>query len=281
MRLLALTALILMVGSTPAMGELYEWEDEKGRIHWTDDLTRVPTRYRTDTIERTVPEGRIQLYEGAAKPAPEPEPSPTPQKHRIRIEQAGLEIVVGARLNHRLTAAFKVDTGAMVNTIPRSVVERLGLTIEKGGRRMVVSGISGQPMVVPVVTLASVNVGGATVERVDAAVLDTMNVGLLGMPFFRNFRVDINPSTGLMTLEDVDLSGIAGLYGGYPESYWRTSFGSVGSQLRSIEKYRRKIPKTYQDLHAELDDAERYWNAEADRLEIEASRAGVPRAWRE
>lgn len=281
MRLLLLTALILMVGSTPATGELYEWVDEKGSIHWTDDLTRVPSRYRTDTVERSAPEGRIQRYEGAARRAPEAAPSPTPRKHRIRIEQGSLEIVVGARLNRRLTAAFKVDTGAMVNTIPRSVVERLGLTIDEDSRRIVVSGIGGQPMVVPVVRLGSVDVGGAIVEGVDAAVLDTMRLGLLGMPFFRNFRVEIDPSTGLMTLEDVDLSGIEGLYGGYPESYWRTSFGSVGTQLRSIEKYRRKIPEAYKDLHAELDDAERYWNAEAERLEIEASRAGVPRAWRE
>jgi hypothetical protein len=275
-------AAVFLASAIVNAGDLYEWTDDKGQVHWTDDLTRIPPRHRSDAVERDLRDESIQTYEGAAKPTPEvpdlgPEPTPV---HRIRFERAGLEILVGATLNSRVRAPFKVDTGAMVNTIPRSVLERLGIPIEENSRKIIVAGIGGQPMLVPVVRLRTVEVGGASVQNVDAAVLDTMQVGLLGMPFFRHFGVHINPAEGLMTLEEIDLSQVEGLHGGYPESYWRTSFSMVNGQLQNIEEYRRRIPETFQDLHERLNEAERYWRGERDRLEIEASRAGVPRAWR-
>jgi hypothetical protein len=83
-----------------------------------------------------------------------------------------------------------------------------------------------------------------------------------------------------MRLQEVDLSSVEGLYGGYPESYWRTKFRMVHTQLSTIEDYRGRIPEEFADLHGQLDAAERYWRSESDLLDVEASRAGVPRAWR-
>jgi hypothetical protein len=285
MRRRLLFAAVLLAASTLGAGELYEWTDEKGQVHWTDDITRIPPRYRPDAVERDLPEDSIQTYASPAKPSPAagealPEPEAA-RVHRIRIERAGLEIHVGATLNSRFQGVFKVDTGAAVNTIPAALVERLGIPINDDSRKIVIAGVAGQPMLVPVVRIRSVDVGGATVENVDAAVLDTMRVGLLGMPFFRNFNVNINSAEGLMTLEEVDLSQVEGLYGGYPEGYWRTSFAMVQAQFEHIAAYRQRTPEAFQDLHAQLDDAERYWKREHDRLEVEASRAGVPRAWRQ
>jgi hypothetical protein len=284
MRTAAILALALLLWPSPGgSGEIYQWVDEQGQVHWTDDLARVPAQFRDQVVEPEVPEATIQTYESPIQTATHvPEaPSDEPELHRIRFERAGLEIWVPVKLNGRVSAPFKVDTGAMVNTIPRSVVDRLGIRIEENGRKIVIAGIGGEPMLVPVVRLRSASLGDATVERVDAAVLDTMETGLLGMPFFRHFRVDINPAEGLMTLQPVDLTEVEGLHGGYPESYWRTSFRMIHSQLELIESYREQIPETFGELHERLDEAERYWKGEYDHLEIEASRAGVPRTWRD
>ena len=280
---LILTATLLL-GSTPAAAqELYQWIDEEGQVHWTDDPTRVPPRYREEVVERDLPDASIQTYQAPAKLVPDgPEAATdTPRQHRIRFERAGLEILVPVTLNGRVRAPFKVDTGAMINTIPRSVVEQLGIPIEEKGRKIVITGISGDPMLVPVVRFRTATLGEATVENVDAAVLDTMEVGLLGMPFFRHFRVELDPAEGLMTLEEIDLTQVKGLYGGYPEGYWRTSFRMVRAQLEVIEQHRSRIPETFDEVHGRLDEAEQYWNGEYDRIDLEASRAGVPRAWRE
>jgi hypothetical protein len=276
--------LLSAVLAVPAEGgELYRWTDERGRVHFTDDLTRVPPRYRDRATESAFPDSRVTTPAAPAARAPAAEAqTPAPAtRHVIQVEKAGLEVTVAATLNGRLTVPFTVDTGAMINTLPRPVAEELGLLGEEEGRKVVVVGVSGEPMVVPIVRLRQVEVGGAIVEELDAAVLDTLNVGLLGMPFFRHFRVNLDPIEGVMELEKVDLSKVDGLYGGYPESYWRGSFRTVAHQLEVIGKYRRRIPRGFEQLHEKLDSAERYWRSEGERLEVEASRAGVPRAWRE
>ena len=45
--------------------EIYQWMDEKGTVHFTDDLSLVPERYRSQVQEK--------------KPPKEPSPHPSPQ----------------------------------------------------------------------------------------------------------------------------------------------------------------------------------------------------------
>lgn len=282
---LAPMLLLLLLAAPAGAGDLYRWVDDEGRTHFTDDLTRVPARYRDRAGPGDFPASRII---GPAAPGPtvrNPEPAPRPpekkERHLIRVEKAGLEVIVGATLDGRVDVPFKVDTGAMINTVPRWVADDLGMAVDEDTRMIVVVGVGGQPIVAPVIRLRQVEVGGAVVEDMDAAVLDTMDVGLLGMPFFRHFRVNLDLAAGILELEEVDLSSVQGLYGGYPESYWRGSFAMVAEQLDRIAHYRRQIPTVFEHLHGQLDRAERYWLAESDRLDVEASRAGVPRAWRD
>ena len=61
-------AVILIFSSTLAYGEMYKWVDEKGTLHFADDLSNVPEKYRPDaemrktTQETSAPEtkGRIE-----------------------------------------------------------------------------------------------------------------------------------------------------------------------------------------------------------------------------
>ena len=285
MRAFLLPAILLVLTPPAHAQELYQWTDDRGRIHWADDPTRIPVEHRPDAVERGFPESKIQSQPVPGSPAPEASPvvaEPTARKvYAVRIEKAGLEIHVPATLNGRRTVAFKVDTGAMINTIPRAVAEDLGLPLGPSARRVGIVGVGGQPMMVPLVELGQIEVAGAVVENVEAAVLDTMNVGLLGMPFFRHFRVEVDPMAGLLTLEAIDLDQVQGLYGGYPESYWRGSFGTVRRELERLAEARVRIPEEYSDFHRRLDDAETFVREEYERLETKASRAGVPRAWRE
>jgi predicted aspartyl protease len=199
----------------------------------------------------------------------------------ISVERGGLELSVTALLDGRLRAPFKVDTGATINTIPRHVVDELGLAVDEETPLIAVAGISGQPQLVPVVVLGEVRLGEAAVENVEAAVLDTLEYGLLGMPFFNHFRVEVDPSAGRLTLEELPAGSIEGLHGGYPEDYWRGRFRMVRAQLEQIALARERLPDHFGEFHERLDTAERYWQEQELELEDRASRAGVPRAWRE
>ena len=69
--------------STPVLfsGEIYRWTDEKGVFHFTDDISNVPARYRTqvdrrevteevsrETEKQIVPEGGLEVSPEKTKP---------------------------------------------------------------------------------------------------------------------------------------------------------------------------------------------------------------------
>jgi hypothetical protein len=66
----------------PASADIYRWEDESGVIHFTDDLSGVPAKYRAKTreIQRTPPEaGKPSLSTVGAPPSSRPDPSFSPR----------------------------------------------------------------------------------------------------------------------------------------------------------------------------------------------------------
>jgi hypothetical protein len=66
----------------PASADIYRWEDESGVIHFTDDLSAIPAKYRAKTreIQKTPPEpGKPSLSTmGGPSSAPDPSFSPRP-----------------------------------------------------------------------------------------------------------------------------------------------------------------------------------------------------------
>jgi hypothetical protein len=293
-----LAALILCAAPT-ALADLFRWVDARGQLHVTDDLSQVPPAQRAEAERQSNVEKLEELrqarqaapVEPAAAPLPAalaaapillPVPArPVPRRHEIAVARAGLELGVTALLEGRLNAPFKVDTGATINTIPRAVVDELGITIDESTPRIAVAGIDAVPRLVPIVTISEVRLGDAAVEQVEAAVLDTLEYGLLGMPFFNHFRTQVDPSAGRLVLEEIDLAAVDGVHGGYGEGYWRGRFRMIREQQERIARIRAALPEHFGEFHAQLDVAERYWLSQELDLEERASRADVPRAWRE
>jgi predicted aspartyl protease len=268
-----------------ASAQLYRWTDAEGRLHVTDDLSRVPPEHRPLAEQPRATDANWNQLGPAPDRAARTEAPPAGtaggKRHVIPVERAGLELTVFATLNGRARARFTVDTGASVNTIPRRVVEELGIPIDESTPVTAVVGISGRPALVPVVTVDRVSLRNASVENVEMAVLDTMSYGLLGMPYFNHFKVAMDPSQGTLALEEIDLNSVEGVYGGYGERYWRSRFAMMRGMLEQIEAYREDVPSTHTGILEKLDAVEQYWQGQYDELEAKASRARVPRAWRD
>ena len=275
----------------PASAAVYTWTDAQGRVNMADDLSRVPARYRKqasasrrDVIARPKRWNRVEtptpaaLSRSASRGA---KSSGEAVVHVISVDRAGAELRVWADLDGQMRAPFIVDTGAMINTIPKWVVDEMGVTIDEQTPSTHVVGISGQPMFVHVITLGSVNVNGAEVDDVEFAVLPTQRRGLLGMPFFNHFKVSTDPSRGILRLEEIDLNAVEGVFGGQNERSWRQDFRAIRRQLDLIEHRRQQIPSHFPEAHEQLDEREAYWDAQLDDLEYKASQAGVPPTWRE
>jgi clan AA aspartic protease (TIGR02281 family) len=297
----AITALCLLLVCLPgaARAELYRWVDEKGGVHFTENIWEVPPGQRIeadqDALRREREPAQFNRVEipppAALSPGSRSHPdTSTPRSaakqkkrvHRLRIKRAGHEIKLGAEINGSLVVPVIADTGASINTLPAWAAERLGLVIDDETPVIGMRGVGGQPMRVPLVKIDSVQIGTAVVHDVEMAVVSTMSEGLLGMPFFNHFRLSVDPAGGVMTLEEIDLGQVAGIYGGYDESMWRMKFGQVHGQLTQVENALERVPSTsYTSIIDKLEKEQAYWENQLEQLEERADQAGVPVEWRE
>src|SRR3569832_951912 len=56
--------LVLLLIASPALAQVYQWEDEEGTVQMTDDLQKVPEKYRERAREIILPKKK----EGSASP---------------------------------------------------------------------------------------------------------------------------------------------------------------------------------------------------------------------
>jgi clan AA aspartic protease (TIGR02281 family) len=272
-------------------GEIYRWTDAQGVEHFAHELGRVPPEHRDAALEgtRQGAPSRLQTYgseePGPAAPgfgalyAPVPRARATAARThggeiRIPFAKHGTLMMVQVRLNDRLDAPFLIDTGASGISIPRSVASDLGIRIGPDTPRMQVqtaSGIVEEPMV----DLASVQVGGARVEHLEALVNSSMEIGLLGGTFFNNFVYEVDAAQGVITLRANE-----GVRGGFAEAQWRERFYRARYEIDRLAAYieatDERDPRLGQ-LQRSLDGL----RAELDALDREATLAGVPHAWRD
>jgi len=282
-----LVILILLV--TPCYGEMYKWVDEKGTLHFADDLSKVPEKYRSDAEMRKAPKEMKEVSVPEAREKPKTAPGITSPPGTV--ETQGYEVNLFRRhelwltevvLNGRSKQYFIVDTGASFTLISRQIANEMGIPINDQTPFIRVASVS-DVMLTPLVTLRSIQVGKAEVENVDTLVYNMPSYqGLLGNSFLNKFKVVIDSLNGKMTLFPMQGIPSPDRPGGYMKEYW---IGQFRFYNRNLEELRR-LKATYESRgsRAELNrinNAIRYFEGQLSELERKASFAGVPRNWRE
>lgn len=286
---------IVFAYASTAPAQIYQWRDEQGRLHFAQDLHQVPEAQRAQAEASARPEGsgpEIQRYQPApAAPAPNasargsgrarrsPAGSRSGATVRIPVERAGSSMRVQVRLNDRVVAPFHIDTGASDVVIPRAVADQLGL--ELAGTRTGLYGTANGMVQQPLVTLQSVDLGGARAENVPATVSPSMSVGLLGLSFFNHFRYDVDPVAGIVTLTPNGLAEAGVLRGGRTEQQWRGQFAQLAARRAAIEAALERTNPNRTVRRAELEGALDENDRQLAVLEAEADDARVPMAWRD
>ena len=286
--------MLLVAGGPVRGGEIYRYTDDRGHLHFTEDLSAVPARYRDRVEPATGPPGRPSRYQRIAREgtagAPEPGADPPPAARgtgrvpgpegvvRVRVRRAGPGMLVRVRLDGRVEAPFLIDTGASDVVIPAAVARELGLP-ESGRTRVyrTANGLVEQP----VVMLRSVDLGGAVARDVPASVSSSMEVGLLGLSFFNRFTYQIDAAAGVVTLVPNDLEVRGLIRGGRSEAQWRAEYRGLRARLQAVSAERERTPSSRGRKHRELDRAEEALRRQLAALDAEADRARVPLAWRE
>jgi clan AA aspartic protease (TIGR02281 family) len=274
-----------------ASAEIYKWKDEQGRLHFAQDLSQVPAEYRSQAKQGQVKTGsgpQIQHYEGPpAARSPDPSRSSgrgsrkagSQEVYRIPVERTGSTMKVNVRLNDQVTAPFFIDTGASDVLLPEWVARDLGLDLENG--RTAFYGTANGVVQQHLVTLDSVDLGGARAEKIPAAVSASMSVGLLGLSFFNHFRYDFDPGSGIVTLRPNGLAEAGQIRGGRSEPQWRSQFDALARRRRAVEKAIDAANPNASLRKGELDAALEEVDRQIQLLEDEADDARVPMQWRD
>jgi clan AA aspartic protease (TIGR02281 family) len=281
-------AFLIFLLAVPSSAEIYRWTDENGRVHFTQDLGRVPARYRKQAetgAKGSSGSSRVQTYSGGSStPGRAPPASAASggdgRTYRIRVQRAGTSMLVNVRLNNSVTAPFLLDTGASDVLIPQWVAERLGVQTGADTRTKRYSTANGV-VEHPVVMLRSVSLGEARVENVPASVSPSMEVGLLGLSFFNHFTYNIDAAAGVVTLTRNRLAESGKIRGGRSQAQWRSEYGNLHWRIAQVEAehVEKATSKTRerQRLEEERADLER----QLELLEAEADQAHVPMTWRQ
>ena len=280
---------ILFLSISPCYGEMFRWVDEKGTLHFADDLSKVPEKYRSDAEMRKAPkemkEVSVPETQERSKTPPgitSPPGTAETQGYEVNLFRRHELWLTEIVLNGRAKQYFIVDTGASFTLISRQIANELGIPINETTPFIRVASVS-DVMLTPLVTLRSIQVGKAEVENVDALVYTMPTYqGLLGNSFLNKFKVVIDSLNGKMTLFSMQGTPSPERPGGYSRDYWIGQFRFYNRNLEEL----RKLKTNYESRgsRAELNrinNAIRYFEGQLSELERKASFAEVPRNWRE
>ena len=265
--------------------EMYKWVDEKGTVHFGDDLSKIPEKHRPDAELRKAPK-EIPLTGIKEKPVPPDSSAPKlmePEGIEVSLFRRGEIWMAEAVLNGRVRQHVIVDTGASFSLISWQAARELSLTIDENTPFIPIASVS-NVILTPLVTLRSLQVGRAEMENVDALVhnMPSGQEGLLGNSFLNKFKVVLDSVNGKMTLFPVQGSPSPDRPGGYGKEYWEGRFRFYHRYLNELKRVRADYEK--RGARSEMNrivNAVRYFENQLSELERKASFSGVPRHWRE
>ncbi len=283
MKAITLLIILLVVLVSPGYGEMYKWVDEKGTVHFTDDLSSIPEKYRQDAETRKPPKET-----STSKPKEMPKTSPPPKASEpegitVELVRRGELSLAEVILNGRVRQYFIVDTGASFTLINRPTARELGITIDENTPFLPIFTASSL-IFTPLVTLRSIRVGDAEVENVDVLIHDmpSDSAGLLGNSFLNKFKVMLDSISGKMTLYSSQGTPSPDRPGGYGRDFWVSQFRFYNRILEELRKIKRRYEGkgSSSDL-TRVNNAIRYFENQLSEFERRASFAGVPRNWRQ
>jgi clan AA aspartic protease (TIGR02281 family) len=201
--------------------------------------------------------------------------APAPPSYAVPLRRDGNAMLVEALVGGTLRTRLLLDTGAEFTVLSTAAARRLGLNL--GNAAVIPLRSASGVFFAPMIKVQSIAVGEAAAYDVEVVVHDATPGldGLLGMSFLDNFLVTISTSDEKLMLTPLPDSMDAELYGGHSKDWWSRKFRFYRAQIESLKGY---FSSRY---GLEMERTLRYFRAELEALERQASQAGVPRRWRD
>ena len=181
-----LLVFLLTVAASDGVAEIYQWVDNEGITHASNDPGKVPPAYR----------GRVE----SISLSPSAEKADDAEAYAIPFEKGPSGVMfVQVFLNNVIRARMVFDTGASLVLISHELAQRMGQTASASGEKIRLKTAGGDVEGRSIV-IAKVDLGNAVKENVRAAVSPQNQTfsdfdGLLGLSFLDDFQVTIDHRT--------------------------------------------------------------------------------------
>ncbi len=285
---LVITLLIPFHFAPQGEAAIFSYKDEKGTIHFTDDLSKIPKEFRGNG------KGFRKHKEERTTPASVPAPIPTPSvpieipgvilnsgKVQVPlIPVSGGNFLVDIFLNGRVKARLMLDTGASFIALSEEIGQKLGI-FNSGASAEIPFNTAGGEEWMPLVALQTVSAGNAQSQLVEASIGKHIKDidGLLGMSFLGDFRFEIDRTNKLLTLKPPSQQGEM-TWGGKPGAWWKGRFEYYDSSIKGFTRRAKQMQRKRHQKAGNMVKTAEFYKDLKQKLQSHAMIAGVPERFR-
>ena len=176
----------LLLCSTPAWAEVYQWKDASGHLHFSDQPHQGATQRHVQPLT-SVSNPTFNLAQNVL---------------RVPYRQQHGAMMVQVKVNH-VMMDFIIDTGATYMVLSPSMAKKAGVHVDATTPHIVLQTANGLAKVSQV-WLSKVSLGGWRQQHVKAAIQvisKQHDVGLLGMSFLGHYRMSLDHEHHVMILK--------------------------------------------------------------------------------
>ena len=277
---------LLMPFAPKGEAAIFYYKDEKGAIHFTDDLSKIPEEFRkNDNGFRKHNEDR-----NSHRSTPITIPSVPIEVPGVILNSGEVQVplipvtggnfLVDVLLNGRVKARLMLDTGASFITLSEDIGQKLGIFNSGMSAEMPFNTAGGEEWM-PLVALQTVNAGNAQSQLVEASLAKHIKDidGLLGMSFLGDYRFEIDRTNKRLTLKPPNQHGEM-TWGGKSGKWWKGRFEYYDSSIRGFDRRAKQMQRKGHQKAGNMVMTAEFYKDLKQKLESRAMIAGVPQNYR-
>ena len=280
---LAMAALFFHLVS-PVEAGIFSYKDDKGAIHFTDDISNIPEEFRNN--ENGFRKHKESRRTHRTTPVPFPsEPvetvhTPLEEVQIPLIPVSGGNFLVDVLLNERVKARLMLDTGASFITLSEKIGQKLGVVNNGPSAEMPFNTAGGEEWM-PLVALQTVSAGKAQSQLVEASIGKHIKDidGLLGMSFLGDYRFEIDRTHKLLTLKPPNKKGET-TWEGKSGNWWKSRLDYYDTSIKGFFNRARQMQRKGHRKAANMMKTAEFYKDLRQKLETRALISGVPERFR-